>query len=91
MAIHESERYGSSIDNGIKISPGYTYYVNLDMMNVSLHIETRWFQHKSTYDIKREWTDPVSAQFWGVKVSFSRNPNFSFIYQTFTKVSVHII
>eukprot|EP00116_Pleurobrachia_bachei_P005419 sb/3465681/ len=37
MAIHESERYGSSIDNGIKISPGYTYYVNLDMMNIKNH------------------------------------------------------
>ena len=35
IATHEAERYGASIDNGIKISPGHAYYINLDTMIVS--------------------------------------------------------
>ena len=34
LATHESERYGASVNNGIHISPGYAYYINLDTMNI---------------------------------------------------------
>ena len=34
LAAHESERYGASVNNGIHISPGYAYYINLDTMNI---------------------------------------------------------
>ena len=34
LAVHEAETHGASVDNGINISPGYAYYINLDTMNI---------------------------------------------------------